>query len=109
MSCSIHAALQIHACLDQMHPEQISLLSSLLEGIRLSCSYPGYASSRVLGRAGLGGWLGLKCYSPWGAGVGGAIVYQLSYGDTHIYIVFLKLAHSALFVYIYDSLYSSRL
>ena len=31
----------------------------------------GCASSQVLGRAGLGGWLGLKCYLAWGGEVGG--------------------------------------
>jgi len=33
----------------------------------------GCASSRVLGRAGLGGWLGLKWYLAWGGGVGGGL------------------------------------
>ena len=51
----------------------IALPMGMLIELPIECSQ-GCASSRVLGRAGLGVWLGLKCYLAWGAG-GGYILF----------------------------------
>ena len=63
--------------------------------IVLPCISQGCASCRVLGRAGLGGWLGLKCYLAWGGAIGNTIgnsIKKLSQRDPNqelVIIVFL--------------------
>ena len=57
----------------------INCILNYLFGLSIRQFHPG---SRVLGRAGLGGWLGLECYLAWGVGwVGGGAYFVICVGE----------------------------